>query len=82
LNDEMTAWPAAAIADLQARYFFEAGEQIGANATNDFVYGPLHERLRQVLFAGLGAAPVGAPIAALPLASLPDSPVVRAFQTA
>jgi hypothetical protein len=77
VNDEMTAWPPAVIADLQAQYFFEAGEQIGTNATNDFIYGPLHERLRQILFAGLGAAPPGGPLAALPLAQLPNSPVAR-----
>ena len=30
-NDEMTGWPAAAIADLQGQYFYDAGEQIGAD---------------------------------------------------
>jgi choline dehydrogenase-like flavoprotein len=80
-NDEMQNWPPAAIADLQAQYFLEAGDQIGVNATNDFVYGPLHQALRQMLLAGLGAgAGAGGPFAALPLAGLPDHPVVRAFQ--
>jgi choline dehydrogenase-like flavoprotein len=75
-NNEMVGWPPAVIADLQNRYFYEAGDQIGVNATNDFIYGPLHQALRQMLFAGLGG---GVPAAAIPLAALRNHPAVRNF---
>jgi choline dehydrogenase-like flavoprotein len=60
-NDEMAGWPATVVADLQDRYFDEAGEQTGVNATNDFIHGPLHQALRQMLFAAVSAG--GAPFA-------------------
>ncbi|MFA1626964.1 family 16 glycoside hydrolase [Rhizobium mongolense] len=75
-NDEMVGWPASVIADLQAKYFHDAGEQIGVNSTNDYVYGPLHSALRQQL---LSNGPGGV-FAALPLAELLDHAVVRAFE--
>jgi choline dehydrogenase-like flavoprotein len=75
-NDEMLGWPPAVIADLQNQYFYEAGDQIGVNASNDFIYGPLHQALRQMLFAGLGG---GMPAAGIPLAALRNHPGVRRF---
>ena len=77
-NDEMAGWPATVVADLQDRYFDEAGEQTGVNATNDFIHGPLHQALRQMLFAAVSAG--GAPFASLPLTALRNHPVVRAFR--
>jgi hypothetical protein len=80
-SDEMVGWPAPTIADLQARYFLDAGEQIGVNSTNDFIYGPLHTAVRAQLFGGIVAGSgAGGPFADLPLADLPDHPVLRAFQ--
>lgn len=61
-------WPAAAVDDLNARYFQEAGEQIGTDATNDFISGPLHVALRRQLFDGIAANRVAD---AIPLADLP-----------
>jgi choline dehydrogenase-like flavoprotein len=77
-NDEMAAWPATVVADLQDRYFYDAGEQIGVNATNDFIYGPLHQALRQMLFDAVSAG--GPPFASLPLTALRNHPIVRAFR--
>ena len=78
-NDEMAGWPASVVADLQDRYFYEAGDQIGVNSTNDFVYGPLHQALRQILFDGIAAAAAGGPFASLPLTALRNHPAVRIF---
>jgi hypothetical protein len=72
LDDEMTTWPAATVADLQARYFDESSRQIGVDATNDFIFGELHNALRRQLFDNLGS--VGA---AIPLATLPPSPLLQ-----
>lgn len=78
-NDEMTDWPAPAIADLQGQYFHDAGEQIGVNSTNDFVHGPLHHALRKMLFAGITAGSgAGGAFSSLTLDQLPDHAVVRA----
>ena len=57
LGTEMpiSQWPSNVVADLNNRYFREAAEQIGVTETNDFIYGPLHEALRQQLFEGLNA---------------------------
>jgi hypothetical protein len=80
-NDEMTGWPPSVIADLQDPYFYDAGEQIGVNSTNDFIYGPLHQALRQTLFDGIAKAVAGGgPFAALPLAALRNHPAVRVFR--
>jgi len=46
-------WPQGVVADLTARYFQEAGEQIGVDETNDFIYGPLQNGLRQQLYEGI-----------------------------
>lgn len=71
LDEEMTTWPAATVADLNARYFDESSRQIGVDATNDFIFGELHHGLRQRLFDTLGT--VGGVI---PLADLPPSPLL------
>src|SRR5438132_2996908 len=75
-NDELVDWPNASITDLQGRYFLRAAEDIGVGATNDFIYGPLHEGLRRQLLDGLRAGvPPG-----LILADLPDHPIVRNYR--
>ncbi len=67
-------WPRAVVADLNARYFDEATEQIGVDETNDFIYGPLQNALRQHLFDGISGKQV---TDAVPLAELPPHPAVR-----
>ncbi|WP_223980369.1 family 16 glycoside hydrolase [Arthrobacter sp. NicSoilB8] len=80
-NEEMSGWPPGVISELQDPYFYDAGDQIGVNSTNDFVYGPLHQALRQMLFDGIVAGSgAGLPFASLPLSALRNHPVVRAFR--
>ncbi|HEY9729195.1 MAG TPA: family 16 glycoside hydrolase [Chroococcales cyanobacterium] len=61
-------WPSTVLAELNSQYFGQASEQIGTNATNDFIYGSLHEALRQILFQGINTNKV---TDAIPLAQLP-----------
>ena len=75
LQEEMEGWPQSVISELRSKYFREASDQIGVTSTNDFIFGRLHAGLRQKLFKGLQAA--GRVPHAVPLASLPDHPVVR-----
>jgi Domain of Unknown Function (DUF1080)/GMC oxidoreductase len=56
LDVELTNWPAAARAELRARYFGESSREIGVKETNDFIYGPLHTALRKQLDDGLNIA--------------------------
>ncbi|HYX04235.1 MAG TPA: GMC oxidoreductase, partial [Reyranella sp.] len=56
LDVELVDWPAAARAQLRARYFAESSRQIGVKETNDFIYGPLHTALRKQLDDGLNIA--------------------------
>ena len=56
LDVELVDWPAAARAELRARYFAESSRQIGVKETNDFIYGPLHTALRKQLDDGLNVA--------------------------
>ena len=49
----MATWPHATVADLNARYFDESSRQIGVDETNDFIFGELHNALRQQLFDNL-----------------------------
>jgi choline dehydrogenase-like flavoprotein len=72
LDEEVTTWPAQTVADLNARYFGESSRQIGVDATNDFIFGDLHNGLRQRLFDNLGGVP-----AAIPLNQLPPSPLLK-----
>ena len=60
------------MADLKARYFGESTRQIGVDETNDFIFGELHNALRQRLFDNLGAA-----AAAIKLNELPPSPLLK-----
>ncbi len=73
LDDELAEWPAELLPSLRGGYYEQASDQTGVTLTNDFVYGPLHAALRQLLYAGLQA---GIPNA-LPFASWPDHPQVR-----
>jgi choline dehydrogenase-like flavoprotein len=75
LDQEFKNWPSAVVAALQDTYFRQSSDQIGATATNDFIYGRLHTALRRQLFDGL-ASPAAAP-QAIALAALPDHPAVR-----
>ena len=75
LDAEMNAWPPAVRNDLDANYFAQASEQIGTNVINDFISGPLHEALRQVLFNGIQGG--GVP-EAIPLNRLPVHPPIQA----
>jgi len=72
LAAEMATWPPEVVNDLQATYFGESTRQIGVDEANDFIFGELHAALRQQLAGGL--AGVGA---AIPLAMLPPSPLLR-----
>lgn len=69
LDSEMPSsrWPASVIDDLKNRYFPEAAEQIGVDATNDFIFGPLHEALRAQLQAGISQVTAAIPLNELPL---------------
>lgn len=75
-----TAWPAAVVSDLKAAtlpdgssgYFHQASDQIGVSETNDFIFGDLHEALRDQLLNGIG----GVTDAVSP-AALPDHPALR-----
>jgi hypothetical protein len=71
------AWPSDVVADLNGRYFREAGEQLGVDESNDFIFGPLQNALRQQLFEALRAHAI---TDAIPLSSLPDHPAIRERQ--
>jgi len=82
LNEEMptaagapSPWPQPVVNDLNGRYFAESARQIGTEETNDFVFGVLQNALRQVLYDGINSGDI---TDAIPLANLPDHPVVRA----
>jgi hypothetical protein len=72
LDAEVTTWPAQTVADLKTRYFGESTRQIGVDETNDFIFGELHNALRQRLFDNLGTV-----AAAIPLNELPPSPLLK-----
>jgi len=72
-NSELGSWPGPVVKDLQDAYFEDARRQIGTDAPNDFIFGPLHDTLRDRLFNGINqvthrfninqAADVEAPLA-------------------
>jgi hypothetical protein len=62
-------WPGQVVQDLKGKYFAEAAQQIGVDQTNDFVFGAMHEGLRQLLFNGIGTV-----ADAIPLDQLPPPP--------
>ncbi|MGH8072082.1 MAG: family 16 glycoside hydrolase [Candidatus Entotheonellia bacterium] len=77
LESETAAWPQAVLDDLRnphpggsSSYFRQASEQIGTNESNDFMYGVLHEALRNQLFEALQTNPSILP-EAIPLEELP-----------
>jgi hypothetical protein len=72
LDEEMATWPATTVADLKGGYFDESSRQIGVDATNDFVFGELHNALRRRLFDNIGAIKD-----VMPLPSLPPSPLLK-----
>jgi hypothetical protein len=72
LDAEVTTWPAVTMTDLKTRYFGESSRQIGVDETNDFIFGELHNALRQRLFDNLGTI-----AAAIPLSQLPPSPLLK-----
>ena len=72
LPQELTTWPASTVGDLDARYFDESSRQIGVDDTNDFIFGELHNALRQQLFRQIGTLGT-----AIPLSQLPPSPLLR-----
>jgi hypothetical protein len=61
-----TLWPAAAIQDLQVRYFGEAEDQTGAATSNLYINGALHEFYRQRMFQNYSPIPSNIPLADLP----------------
>src|SRR6476619_4185532 len=72
LDEEMTSWPPSTVGDLQSRYFDESSRQIGVDEANDFIFGELQNALRMQLFDNLATVP-----AAIPLATLPPSPLLK-----
>src|SRR5262249_1252012 len=81
-----SAWPKAVLDDVNAKklptgengYFRQSGQQIGVTETNDFIFGELHNALREQLFAALRAGQVSD---AVDLAALPDGPTVEILDT-
>jgi hypothetical protein len=67
-------WPGSVVTELTEKpgYFAQASAQIGVSATNDFIFGALHNALRQQLFSELKTI-----TNALPLDELPDHPAIR-----
>lgn len=62
-------WPASVVNELKATYFPQAAQQLAVDETNDFIFGQLHEVLRQRLAAGIdnGKVPDAIPIDELEL---------------
>src|SRR4051812_2003323 len=55
LDEEMapSRWPPNVVTALKQPYFDEAARQIGTDATNDFMHGPLHLALRKTLASAI-----------------------------
>ena len=71
-------WPQVVLDELRGNsllpyalpgYFRQAAEQIGVTETNDFVFGEMHDALRQQIFDGVSAGQVPD---AVPLAEIPQ----------
>src|SRR5215469_2418843 len=75
LPAEISSWPASVASDLVNKYFEISSDQIGATDSNDFIFGRLHDALRQQLFQAM-KIPANVP-GAIPLTALPDHPAVR-----
>jgi hypothetical protein len=72
LDEEMATWPAAAVADLNGRYFDESSRQIGVDEANDFISGELQNSLRRQLFDNFASVPH-----VISLDALPPSPLLK-----
>jgi hypothetical protein len=46
-------WPAAVVDELKSTFFPQAAHQLAVDETNDFIFGELHDVLRQRLAAGI-----------------------------
>ena len=46
-------WPDAVVTELKNQYLPRSAEQLAVDETNDFIFGPLHELLRQRLADGI-----------------------------
>jgi hypothetical protein len=86
-------WPAGVVTDLkgpvtvdgspnQPGYFAQAADQLGAEDTNDFIYGQFHNALRARLRGGLAGAAAGSVAANLSLGNLPNPLAVEALGAA
>jgi len=81
-SETAAAWPKAALDDLNAKklpngdngYFRQSGQQTGVTATNDYIFGELHNAMRERLFKAVTNHEVSD---AVDLAILPDAPSVE-----
>lgn len=88
LNEEtpVGVWPKAVLDDLNGPklpdgsngYFRQSGQQIGVTATNDYIFGELHDALREQLFDAVTSGNVSD---LMDLSTLPDSPTVEIRDT-
>ena len=53
-DSELAGWPGPVVKDLKDVFFTEAKRQLGTDTPNDFIFGPLHDKLRDRLFSGIG----------------------------
>ncbi|MEV8099449.1 family 16 glycoside hydrolase [Kitasatospora sp. NPDC085879] len=68
----VTDWPKPVVDDLNGGQFDAAGEQIGVDQTNDFIFGTLQNALRERLHQAVDAGDI---IHAMDLSTLPPPPV-------
>jgi choline dehydrogenase-like flavoprotein len=52
-DSELADWPDPVAGDLNRAYFAEAKRQIGTDTDNDFIFGTLHDALKNNLWKGL-----------------------------
>lgn len=82
LDSETKDWPKAVLDDLNAAklpngskgYFRQSSQQIGVTVINDYIFGKLHNAMRQQLFDALSAGKISD---AIKLDSLPEAPPVE-----
>jgi choline dehydrogenase-like flavoprotein len=53
-DSELADWPDKVVQDLKQAYFAEAARQIGTDQPNDFIWGALHDLLKQNLWDNVG----------------------------
>jgi choline dehydrogenase-like flavoprotein len=86
LDSETVTWPQAVLDDLNAKklangdagYFRQSGQQIGVTETNDYIFGDLHNALRDVLFDAIESDKISD---AMKLSTLPEAPPVEILDT-